>query len=121
MSISEYSPVSLFVRVPISSTRASLLSTVLQMMPVPVAGLEAGAIARLQDFFAGIGDQHHFAGQHIDEFVLLEVPMALAGPRARRQPQQIDAELGEAGGVAQLAALARPAGLVDRAADKACR
>ena len=85
---------------------------VLQMMAVFLARLEAGAIARLQDFFAGVGHQHHFAFQHIDEFVLLEVPVALAGPGARRQPQQIDAELGQPGGIAQAAALAGPAGLI---------
>ena len=82
------------------------------MMSVLIARLEAGAVARFQDFFAGIGDQHHFAFQHIDEFVLADMPVALAGPDAWLQPQQIDAELGQARGIAQPAAFPRPARLV---------
>jgi len=34
------------------------------MMPISVARLEAGAIARFQNFLTRIGDQHHFAFQH---------------------------------------------------------
>jgi hypothetical protein len=35
------------------------------------------------------------------------MPVALAGPRASRQCQQIDAELGKPGSVTELAALSR--------------
>jgi hypothetical protein len=40
--------------------------------------------------------------------------MALAGPGARRQAQQIDAELRQPGSVAELLALACLAGLIER-------
>ena len=78
---------------------------VLQTMPVAIASLKAGGIAAAQEFLAGICHESNFAGQHVDEFVGLGMPMALAGPRAGRQCQQIDAELGQSGSVTKLAAL----------------
>src|SRR5256885_1327228 len=81
-------------------------------MAVLLARLEAGAVARLQDLLARIGDQHDFAFQHIDELVFFQMPVALAGPDAGFEPQKVDAELGQPRDVAQLAALARAARLV---------
>src|SRR5713101_7407564 len=66
-------------------------------MAVAIARLEPGGIARAQDFFAIIGNEHHLARQHIHELILLSVPVALARPRSRLQPQQVNAELREAG------------------------
>jgi hypothetical protein len=67
-------------------------------MAVALTGLEAGAIAGVEDSFASIGDEHDRAPDDIDELVFVSVPMALTGPGARTQLQQIDAELSEAGG-----------------------
>jgi hypothetical protein len=83
-----------------------------QVVAVFVTGLEAGTIAGFQDFLAGVGDQYRFARQDIDEFILLEVPMPLAGPGAGWQAQKIDAELGQPRGIAQPAPFACPAGFV---------
>jgi hypothetical protein len=55
---------------------------VLQTMPIAIASLEAGGVAATQEFLAGIRHESDFAGQHVDEFVGLGMPMALAGPRA---------------------------------------
>src|SRR5579864_3073232 len=84
------------------------------MMTVRIAGLEARAIARVQELGAGIGHKRHLAFQHIDEFVRAPVPMALARPRTGRQRQEIDAELRQARGIAQLLALARATRRVER-------
>ncbi len=61
------------------------LRAVLQAMAVRIAGLEPGALAGAQQFGAIIGDERHFAGEDIDEFVLALVPVALARPGAGRQ------------------------------------
>ena len=47
--------------------------------------------------------RHWHSGQ--DEFILQPVPMALAGPDAGPQGQQIDAELAKAAAIAQLQAV----------------
>jgi hypothetical protein len=57
-------------------------------------------------------DQHHLALDDPDELVLGRVPVALAGPLAGRQAQQVDPELVEADRVAQLPAAAVLAGRV---------
>jgi hypothetical protein len=87
---------------------------VLQTMPVAIASLKAGGIAAAQEFLAGICHESNFAGQHVDEFVGLGMPMALAGPCAGRQCQQIDAELGQPGSVTELAAMSRSTWNVER-------
>jgi hypothetical protein len=70
------------------------LAAVLQVMAITLTGFEAGAIAGVEYGFASIGDEHDRAPDDIDEFVFVSVPMALTGPGARSQLQQIDAELG---------------------------
>src|SRR4051812_1405529 len=86
---------------------------VLQAMAVAVVRRKTGGVAGAQYLFAHVGDQHDLARQHIDEFVLAGVPMPLARPGAGRQTQQIDAELGQPGGVAELGTLAGAAGLIE--------
>jgi hypothetical protein len=77
------------------------VGAVLQTVAVTIARLKPGRIARAQDFLAAICHEYHLARQHVHELVLLGVPVALARPRSRLQPQQVDAELGEPGRVAQ--------------------
>jgi hypothetical protein len=57
------------------------------------------AVARLQPLFTGIGDEGQFAGYHIDELVFFAMPVALAGPRARRPLLQVDAKVRQAPGM----------------------
>src|SRR5579863_755785 len=85
---------------------------VLQMMAVGLARLESGAVARPQHLFARIADQHDLALEDVYELILRRMPVPLAGPRAGRQAQQIDAELGEARHIPQPQPLALPARLV---------
>src|ERR1044071_6177324 len=86
---------------------------VLQAVAVAVIGRKAGGVAGPQYLFARVRNEHDLARQHIDELVLPGVPMALARRGAGRQPQEVDAELGQPGGVAELGALAGAAGLVE--------
>src|SRR5438046_2308148 len=51
--------------------------TVLQAMPVEIVGRKPGGVAGAQDLLAGIGDEHDLARQHVDEFILAGMPMAL--------------------------------------------
>src|ERR1700691_5834551 len=44
-----------------------VVGTILKVMAVRLAGLEAGARARLEQFFSCVGHQHHFAFEDIDE------------------------------------------------------
>ena len=55
-----------------------------QVMTVWIACLERSAISGPQDLLAGIGDESQFAFQYPNEFILVTVPVALAGPAARR-------------------------------------
>src|SRR6185437_15255694 len=64
-----------------------------ELVRVPAAGAETGAVAGLHRGFAGIGDQYRLALDDIDELVLLGVMMADRRHRARRQMCQIDAEI----------------------------
>ena len=73
------------------------LTTVLQVIAIALAGLEAGTIAGVEHGFAGIGDEHDRAPDDINELVFVRMPMTLAGPGARTQLQQINAELGKVG------------------------
>src|SRR4029453_1719695 len=49
------------------------------------------------------GDEHDLAREHIDELVLQRVPVTKRRLAARTKRDEVDAELGEAAGVAQLA------------------
>src|SRR3954471_16213491 len=82
------------------------------MVAVRVAGREAGAVARPQPLFAFVGDHHDLAFEHVDELVLMGVPVALAGPGARRQSAEIHAVLLEARCASEPDAAALPARLV---------
>src|SRR5689334_4702144 len=55
------------------------------VMAVAAALREGRAIAGAQDRLAAILDQHQLTFQHIDELVLMGMPMPLARPVARRQ------------------------------------
>ena len=63
MSMSGYSPPSVAHARADFQQQGVAIAAVLQMMAVFVARLEAGAVAGFQNLFAGIGDQHHFAGK----------------------------------------------------------
>src|SRR5262249_11835178 len=54
-----------------------------------------------------------FSFEHVDHFVLMGVPVALTGPRARRQRREVDTELREPGGDAEALVGARSARLVE--------
>src|ERR1700730_13565145 len=83
-------------------------------MAIALTGLEGGAIAGAEDGLASIGDEHDRAPDNIDELVFVSVPMALTGPGARAQLQQIDAELGKAGGQPEPTPGLVQAGFVER-------
>ena len=55
----------------------------------------------MEDLLAGVRHERQFAGQYIDEFVFLLVPVALTRPGAGRQKSKIDTEVGESTGIAQ--------------------
>src|SRR3984893_9888613 len=83
-------------------------------MAIALTGLEGGAIAGAEDGLASIGDEHDRAPDNIDELVFVSVPMALTGPGTRAQLQQIDAELGKAGGQPEPTPGLVQAGFVER-------
>src|ERR1700739_2318149 len=83
-------------------------------MAIALTGLEAGAIAGVEDSFTSIGDQHDRTSDDINKLVFVSVPMALTGPGARAQLQQIDAELGKAGGQPEPTSGLVLAGVVER-------
>src|SRR5206468_5828019 len=76
------------------------------MMAVGNTGLEARAVARLEHGLAAILDQNDFAFEHIDELVLLLMPMAQRRGRPWLESRQIDAELRESRDVAECRLLA---------------
>ena len=90
------------------------LAAILQVVAVRFTGFEAGAIADVEQDFAGIGNEHDRAPNDVDELVFMGVPMALTGPGARAQLQQIDAELAKAGGQPEPTPSLVPAGFVER-------
>src|ERR1700722_6964751 len=59
------------------------------------------AIARAQHRLAAVFDERQLAFEHVDELVLVAVPMALARPAAGRQGHQIDAEIAKSARHAQ--------------------
>ena len=69
-----------------------------QMMTVRIACLERSAIPGTENFLAGVGDESQFAFHYPNEFVLVTVPVTLAGPTAWRDHGQIDAEVRESVG-----------------------
>src|SRR6266545_8268403 len=73
-----------------------------QAMGDAAAGLEAGGIPGPQHGLAVILLQDELAVEHVDELVLLLVPVPQSGRRAPLDAGDVDAELGEAGGVADL-------------------
>jgi hypothetical protein len=85
---------------------------VLKTMAVVHARLEPGRVPGAQQLLAGVRDQHDFAAQHVDELVLVRMPVALARPHTRLEPQQVHAKLREPGRLAQGLPAAAPAGFV---------
>src|SRR6516225_4147057 len=83
-------------------------------MAIALTGLEAGAIAGIENGFASIGDEYDRSSQDENELVFVSVPMTLTGPNARAQLQQIDAELAKAGGQPEPTPSLVPAGFVER-------
>src|SRR5437773_2378828 len=59
------------------------------------------APGRARGLLAGIGDENQLARDDIDEFGLPLVPVPLRRRAAGRYPQQVDAEIAEAEGVAE--------------------
>lgn len=66
-----------------------------EVVAVGVAGSEGGAISRAQHFLAVVCDQRQFALKHPHQFVLMAVPVTLAGPGAGLDHGQIHAELSQ--------------------------
>src|SRR5206468_5899334 len=62
---------------------------------------------------AAILDHDQLAFEHVDEFVLVRMPVALARPVAGGQAHEIDPEVGEPAGVAQALAHALGTGRVE--------
>src|SRR5262252_2905293 len=83
-------------------------------MPVAAAFREGRAVAGAQHSLAAILDQGEGAFEHIDELILVAMPVALAGPAARRQTHQVDAEVLEPARIPQPLARARGTRLIER-------
>src|SRR5439155_834821 len=62
-----------------------------QVVAVRCVLRECRTIAGTQDHLASVRHERQFAGQHIDEFVFLLVPVALTRPGAGRQKSEINA------------------------------
>src|SRR5690606_34445965 len=73
-----------------------------EVVAIARPGLEARAVAGAHGLFAVVGDQHQFAFQHVNELVFAGMPVALAGPDAGVEGDQVDTERGQARGIAQL-------------------
>src|SRR5712671_2359807 len=85
-----------------------------QTMAVGNAGPEPGGIAGAHDNLAVVFAQHNLPGQHVDELILGGMPVALRRGGAGFQRGQVDAELGEPGGVAEPLAHASEHDLAER-------
>src|SRR5262245_48668486 len=70
-------------------------------MPVAGAFRKRRAIARTQYHLAVVFDERQDAFKHIDELILMAVPVTLAGPTTGRQGHQIDAEIAKPARFAQ--------------------
>src|ERR1700730_14580198 len=71
--------------------------SIYQMMAVWITAPERRTVPGAQCFFAGVGDQCQLTIEHPDEFVLMTVPMTLAGPSTRLDDSHIHAELSQSG------------------------
>src|SRR6185437_1019407 len=78
-----------------------------ELMAVAAAGREAGTHAGAQHLLACVAAQHHLALEHINELVLVRVPVAHGGLLARRQPRQVDADARQPERIAEAALVAR--------------
>jgi hypothetical protein len=67
--------------------------SILQMVSIGIPGEKGSALSGMQDFLAAFGHQHNFSLQDIHELLRLGVPVPLAGPGARSQFEQVDADL----------------------------
>jgi hypothetical protein len=76
------------------------------MMAIRDPCRETCTVTSSEDLFTSVGNQNDLALDDPDELVLVSVPVALARPGVRRKMQQIDAELGQAGRIAESAARA---------------
>ena len=47
-------------------------------MAIAVACLETGAVTGMQEHLTAVSDQHDLTFEHVDELVLMGVPMSLA-------------------------------------------
>ncbi len=74
--------------------------------------LPGGGIPWLEHDVASILPQHHLSFQHVDEFVLALMPVALRGRGARLERADVDAELRETCGAGKPLAAAPFDGLV---------
>src|SRR6516165_9638410 len=68
-------------------------------MAVARAFRKSGAVAGAQQGLAVVFDQREFAVEHIDEFVFMRMPMALARPVTRRQTHEVNPEVGQSPGI----------------------
>src|SRR5690242_1993675 len=83
-------------------------------MAVGNARLPSGGIAGPKHGLAAVLHQHQLAFEHVDELVLVLVPVALRRRRAGLEPREVDAELVEPDGIAETLALAPEHGLAER-------
>ena len=95
-----------------TATTADGAAAIDEVVTIGIPCREAGRGAGFQDLFARIGDQHHLALDHIDEFVLPRVPVAVGRPAAGWQVHDVDTEIPKPEGVAD----APPHALFERAA-----
>jgi len=58
--------------------------SILQVVAVLNPGLESGAVAGPENFLPGVGHQHDFSVEDVDEFIFGRMPMPLAGPASGR-------------------------------------
>jgi hypothetical protein len=72
-----------------------------EAMAVAHAGLPPGGVARPQHGLAAVLAQHHLAGEHVYQLVLVGMPVTLRGSCPRLQGREIDAELVEPDGIAE--------------------
>src|ERR1700751_5492832 len=63
------------------------------MVSIGIPGEKGGALSGVQDFLAAFGHQHNFSLQDIHELLRLGVPVSLAGPGARSQFEEVNADV----------------------------
>ena len=83
-------------------------------MPVAHARRKARAVASDQHFLAVVGHQHQFARQHVDELVLVRVPVPLARPGARGESNEVHAEVRQSGRDSKPVPAAAATGFIER-------